>query len=304
MAAARTAAAATETGRALGRKVFDEVFDEAQALSDAGDNDGALAKYLEALELDFNSPAVLYNIGLNYKYRGAWKESFKYNRRASELRPGDEATEWNLGIAATALRDWKTTRSVWRGLGIEIEGDDGPIYGKFGQTPVRLNPDGDSEVVWATRLCPVRARIDSIPFPESGFAYGDVVLHDGAPMGYRLDSRGREKSVFNVLEMFEPGPFTTYVVDLVAESVERVEAFQKLCEARGLAAEDWASSVNIICNACSEGRPHDKHDHTPVKTEWKPERQIAVVAKDDKDVEAVIEAWGGTVTEWGYALKR
>ena len=169
---------------------------------------------------------------------------------------------------------------------------------------MRLNPDGDGEVVWATRLCPVRARINSIPFPESGFAYGDVVLHDGAPMGSRLDSNGREKSVFNVLEMFEPGPFTTYLVDLVADSVERVEAFEKLCEARGLVIEDWNRSVQTICRACSEGRPHEQHDHTPVKAEWKPERQIAVAARDENDVSDVIEAWGGTVTDFRFALKR
>lgn len=69
------------------RRAFDTVFDEALALTEAGDKDAALAKYLEALELDFNNPNVLYNIGLNYKCRGAWKDSFKYNRRASELRP-------------------------------------------------------------------------------------------------------------------------------------------------------------------------------------------------------------------------
>jgi len=288
----------------LAERNFDQLFDEAQALSDAGDKDGALARYLEALELRPDHATVHYNVGLNYKYRGAWKESFEHNRRASQLRPGDEATEWNLAIAATALRDWATARSVWRGLGIEIDDELGAIHGKFGQTPVRLNPDGEGEVVWATRICPVRARINNIPFPESGFAYGDVVLHDGAPMGYRLDSHGKERSVFNVLEMFEPGAFTTYLLDLVAESVERVEAFQKLCDEHDLPAEDWNSSVNIICRACSEGRPHDNHDHTPVQKPWKPERQIAVAARDEKDVEAVIGRWDGTVTEWGLALKR
>ncbi len=194
--------------------------------------------------------------------------------------PGDQATEWNLAIAATALRDWKTARSVWRGLGIEIDGEDGPIDGSFGQTPVRLNPDGEAEVVWATRLCPVRARINSIPFPESGFAYGDVVLHDGAPVGSRLDSNGREKSVFNVLEMFEPGPFTTYLVDLVAESVEQRSKPSRSCAKRAaLRSRTGHSSVQTICRACSEGRPHEQHDHTPVKTKWNPERQIAVGAQ-------------------------
>jgi TPR repeat len=288
----------------LAEKNSDQLFDEAQALSDAGDNDGALAKYLEALELEPDDAVVHYNLGLNYKYRGAWKESFEHNRRASELRPGDEATEWNLAIAATALRDWKTARSVWRGLGIKIDGEAGAIHGNYGQTPVRLNPDGAGEVVWATRICPVRARINNIPYPESGFAYGDVVLNDGAPVGHRLDSNGKERPVFNVLEMFEPGTFTTYLLEVVADSSGQVETFQKLCDARGLPAEDWYSSVRTICKACSEGRPHDNHDHTPVNAPWKSERRIAVGARHEGDVQAAIEEWGGTVTEWGFALKR
>ena len=142
MVVAAAVAAAAEAGRALGRRDFDAVFDEAQALSDAGDQDGALAKYLEALELDFNHPVVLYNIGLNYKYRGAWKESFKYNRRASELRPADQATEWNLAIAATALRDWKTARTCVARAGNRDRG-------RRRTYPRQLRPDaGATESGW------------------------------------------------------------------------------------------------------------------------------------------------------------
>jgi len=82
-------------------------------LSDAGETDIALKKYLEALELDFSRPTTLYNIGLIYKYRKQWSESFRYNKRAMELAPDDEAINWNLAIAATALRDWQTARGVW-----------------------------------------------------------------------------------------------------------------------------------------------------------------------------------------------
>jgi tetratricopeptide (TPR) repeat protein len=282
---------------------IDDLIDKANQLGDAGDKDGALAKYFEALALDVNNPTVLYNIGLNFKYRGAWQDSFKYNRRASEIRGGDEATEWNLAIAATALRDWKTARATWKGLGMKIDGE-GPIFDNFGSTPVRLNPEGEGEVVWGSRLCPVRARIDNIPYPESGFAYGDVVLHDGAPVGYRLDAAGLERPVFNVLEMYEQGDFTTYLLDVVADSVQQIDAFGKLCDARGMQFEDWNRSVRQICRECSEGKPHDHGDHTWIEPEWKPERQVAVSARKEADVGAVIEAWDGKVTEWGYALER
>src|SRR5690606_14547387 len=104
-------------------------------------------------------------------------ESLKHNRLAVELDPQDEASNWNLAIAATALRDWRTAREVWQRLGLKIDAGDTPIEADFGMTPVRLNPDEKSEVVWARRIDPVRARLINIPCAESGACHGDVFLH-------------------------------------------------------------------------------------------------------------------------------
>jgi hypothetical protein len=64
---------------------------------------------------------------LIYKYRGAWAKSFEFNNQAREFQPEDEATLWNLGIAATALKDWATAREVWRTLNVKIDDGEGPI---------------------------------------------------------------------------------------------------------------------------------------------------------------------------------
>jgi hypothetical protein len=286
------------------RRPAEDLIEEANALSDAGDVDGALRKYFAALEIDLTDSRVHYNIGLIYKYRGAWRESFKYNKRAAELAPGDEAAHWNLGIAATALRDWKTARSVWSGLGMPIQPGDSPIEENFGGTPVRLNPDGEPEVVWARRLCPVRTRIESIPFSNSGIAFGDVVLNDGAPVGHRLDQNGKERPVFNMLELFEPGPYSTYIVEAIADDHAALTRLEILCDARKLPVEDWATSVSTLCKACSEGRPHEQHDHSRPPAAWDRERLIAIAAADGNEVEAVLKEWGGEVTDWGVALER
>ena len=66
------------------------------------------------------------------------------------------------------------TIGTWRRLGLDIEEGDAPIEDNFGITPVRLNPDDRGEVVWARRIDPVRARIENVPYPESGFRRGDV----------------------------------------------------------------------------------------------------------------------------------
>ena len=41
--------------------------------SRAGDEEAAIANYRQALALDPNRSETLYNLGLIYKYRGAWR---------------------------------------------------------------------------------------------------------------------------------------------------------------------------------------------------------------------------------------
>jgi tetratricopeptide (TPR) repeat protein len=275
----------------LSRARANRLHSKAQKLSDTGDDDAALAIYAEALQLDPSRPNTLYNIGLIHKYRRAWRESFDFNRRACELAPADEAAAWNLAIAATALRDWVTARKVWNGLGMNIEPGDTPIDSNLGWTPVRL-AEAAAEVVWAQRIDPVRARIGNVPLAESGFRYGDVVLHDGAAVGYRLNSRGEERAVFNVLELHERSAFSTFEVDVLAAGSADIEALGTACEAADVGFEDWTSSVRHICKACSEGRPHGKHDtQNETPREWRPRRYLGLAARDIATVERLLNEW-------------
>lgn len=288
----------------MNEKSVKELLHQAAELLDAGEHDAALGLYRKVLELDFNNSAAHYDVGLIHKYRAEWQESFRFNKRAAELNPDDEAAQWNLGIAATALRDWKTARAVWKGRELPIEPGDTPIDMDFGLTPIRLNPDDEAEVVWARRICPVRARIVSIPFPESEVAYEDIVLHDGAPVGSRLNANGVEKSVFNMLEMFERGAYATYIVQAEVARAEQIAELESLCDARELQVEDWSQNVRFLCRACSEGRPHDQHDHSPAEREWQHKRRIAIAARRPTDVQSVLDAWSGKVVEWQLALER
>jgi len=206
-----------------------QLHEEGQELSSSGDDDEALRRYHQALSLEPHRPATLYNIGLIHKYRREWRDSFDYNLQAYRLRPDDEATRWNLAIAATALRDWDTVRKMWHECGIKLSGEFGPISMDFGKSPVRLNPDEDGEVVWGTRIDPVRTVLQNIPLPESGFRYQDIVLHDGASVGSRV-SQGRKYGVFNVLEIFEPSQWNTYCAVINAPNCESVTELEKFAE--------------------------------------------------------------------------
>jgi hypothetical protein len=263
------------------------------ALRREGRDDEAIARYREAIAIDPARAALYYNIGLIYKYRNAWADSLDWNRKAYELDPGDEAARWNLAIAATALRDWATARRAWADNGIKLDDDgDGPIEDNFGNTPVRINPDGDAEVVWAHRIDPVRARIYSIPYPESGFRYGDVVLHDGAPTGKRT-SGGREYSVFNVLELFAPSPLSTFRLDFEAASEEVAHALYQAFDDADITVEDWTASVQVICKQCSEGTPHEHSAADEAPQPWKLERMVGIAASSYEEIEAVLDAWTG-----------
>lgn len=278
-----------------------ELFDEAKARSDAGDEQGALALYLESLALNRRQPSALYNVGLIYKYRREWAESLRYNRLAAELRPAHDATNWNTGIAATALREWRVARDAWRRAGIEVHEGDEPIVGRFGYTPVRLNgfeeADSQVEVVWAHRLSPVTARIANIPTPEACFRFGDVVLHDGAEAGTRLYAPGDERSVFNVFELFEASEHVTLDSMLNVPDVEALNALHGACESAGVEMEDWTGNTQTLCKACSEGRAHEQHDHDVKTGEWQAGRRIGFASTDVGAVEAILGQWKGEGAE-------
>lgn len=185
----------------------------------------AEAAYRAAIDGAPDWSVPYYDLGLLCKYEERWRESLEFNQRAADLDSDDEAAWWNLGIAATALGEWPEARRAWHACGISIPAGDGPLHLDYGSVPIRLDPDGDGEVVWANRFDPARARILSVPLPTSPFRWGDIVLHDGAPEGYR-ELHGRKVPVFNVLARLEPSPFRTFIVELGTTDRQAIEILE------------------------------------------------------------------------------
>lgn len=261
------------------------------ALSNEGRIAEALKEYQRAQRLAPEWSAPEYNLGLHYKYTGDWQRSLQHNLNARQLAPGDVDVCWNLGIAATALRKWDVARGAWRDAGIPVPEGDGPVEYACGTTPIRLNPDADAEVVWAERIDPARAILRSIPLPESGFHFGDLVLHDGAAVGRRM-LNGRDVPVFNCLELLEPSQFATWI--LVLEIVDEagtasIERLIELANERDLSAENWTTSIQAICKACSEGLPHTEHDETSLDPK-RPHR-IGIAAPNVEEANRLIDDW-------------
>lgn len=270
-----------------------ELHEAALVLSEAGKDDEAIPLYLKALALNPEKSETYYNLGLIYKYRCDWPASFKYNQQAYEKDPEHEAACWNLGIAATALEDWSVARAMWTAYGIQLDNHHGVIHMNFGTTPVRLNPDDDAEVVWAKRICPARAQVMSVPFPESGFCYGDVVLNDGAPVGER-EVDGQTYPVFNVLQRLSVSSFVTGVAQVEAYGEQSINRLYDWFDDTQHALEDWTQSVRILCKQCSEGVPHE-HDGIDSESneEWAATRRLGIAAQagDWAAIQAIFTRW-------------
>jgi tetratricopeptide (TPR) repeat protein len=249
-------------------------------------------KQASALAPNWSTP--LYNLGLLFKNSRRWQQALAYNRQATKIDPRNSAAWWNLGIAATALGRWDMARAAWRGFGVEVPEGDGPLDLPCGFCPIRINPEGDAEIVWAQRIDPARAELASIPFPESKHRWKDIVLNDGAPMGYR-QVNGKEVPVFNELELLEPSAFGTYVARVRMPRTGNAAA--KLTEvAAGLEghAEDWSTSVRILCKACSEGRPHKTHDTAAAPP--KGAHLVGIAARDRDHASNILSRWQDEVS--------
>jgi hypothetical protein len=227
----------------------------------------AASYYGEAIRLDPQLHIAWFDLALIHKWSGNWEEAFTCNLRAAELvgEGADEPAWWNLGIAATALHRWEVARRAWRVYGVAVPKGAGPIEGDYGIGAVRLNPDTEGEVVWGHRVDPARMRLVSIPFPASGHRWSDIVLHDGAPNGYR-EVDGHQHAVFDELVRWAPSGVPTVEASVSAGSAEEVEELLALVEAAGYAAEDWTRGVRMLCRRCSEGIIHAEHSPAALAT--------------------------------------
>jgi hypothetical protein len=193
-------------------------------------------------------------------------------------RGAGEPAYWNLGTAATALRDWELARDCWTGFGLEPLPGTGPIDIDGGPTCIRLDV---GEVVWATRIDPVRARIRNVPFDPSR-RFGEVVLHSGAPSGERITG-GVTYPVFDELERFAPSGLATLAVTVVARGPDDLEDLSLRFARDGYGLEILSSRVDR-CSCCSQGT------HVSDRGRFDGE-QALFVAAPDAAARALLDGW-------------
>jgi tetratricopeptide (TPR) repeat protein len=264
--------------------------EEAIKLQERGLIAEAVTYYQKAIKVRPAWATPWYNLGLLRKEQRNWRESLRCNQKAVALDQSEREAWWNLGIAATALGDWAEARRAWKGFGIEIPEGEGPIEMEIGLAPIRIHTYGpyeESEVVWCRRIDPARAIIDCVPLPQSEHRFGDLLLHDGAPNGFRK-LEGKKVPVFDELQLITAGEYGTFEVIVSGVGPEDVESLAKLASERGLAAEDWSSNLRMVCKACGEGRLDAKHTHDVDQTDY---LRIGFAALSEIQAREILRRW-------------
>lgn len=265
----------------------------AEAAAGAVDPTGAAAEVAAVLWFD---------AALAYKFLRDWPRAFDLGKKAAEQvdRGTGEPAWWNLGIAATALEKWPDAREAWVAFGLDIPpvefAGDAEVRVNYGLTPIRLDPDGVGEVVWAHRICPTRAVITSIPM-ASRRSRGDVVLHDGAPHGERV-AGGRSYPVFDEIQVLEPSGMLTWTVELSSNRAGR-ERLEAMLTVNGCGIEA-ARNMKPLCACCSGG---SVEQHIEVAHDIR--RQVYWLAGPGEAIRSVLPLWKDEgVNAWSYANLR
>lgn len=80
--------------------------------------------------------------------------------------------------------------------------------------------------------------------------------------GRELDRQGRTAEAVREYERaceLDPAwSVPHYNLGLIHGQGQAADALAELAAARGIAAEDWTTSIEVLCKACSEGRPHGR----------------------------------------------
>lgn len=244
--------------------------------------------YVLASRVDPAWSVPWYNLGLDHKNNEEWQKSWECNSRAVELDAENEAAWWNLGIAATALRNWTEARRAWKAYGVTLENESGEVSMPPVSGCVRLDPRDRGEVVWGTRLDPARTVVLNVPLPESGYRFRDIILNDGAPNGTRAHGDGTTVSVFDELAIWKASEYSTFGLRLRVPDESAEKRLLELCRERQMGVEDW-STVRLICAKCSRGNP-GAHECMAKPLE-DGSRRFGFGAKSREDLVSVIRQW-------------
>lgn len=253
----------------------------ARRLGRAGD---ACAERAHAAELALRPERwqAHYNQGLFWKTRGRFVHGQRANQRAADLGGAhDQAVRWNLGICATGAGDGPTALRIWKQLGQKLElGRFDLPDGRYPVAKVRLaerplaerggpdRPDdpGYQENVWVERLSPCHGIIRvALLRDEIGLEFGDVVMFDGAPVGYQRGPGGERLPIYPHLATLRRRAFQVHAFAGVQRAARQLDALTAALPDECV-VYPHTEQIEYLCEECARGRSGVPHQHRPEQT--------------------------------------
>jgi len=264
---------------------YQQLFEEAQRYEQLGDSYHAFKLYKRVLKLapEWSEPYLA--LGRLYHQRREWKPSFYYFKKAVALLPGHREAWWSLGIAAVALKKWRLARSIWYKFGLA----------QLPKTPegLRLTYNGTFEILWMLAIDPARAQILSVPHPDSGFHFRDVVLYERKPVGHHIVAHKRVP-VYAELGCFKRSPYQTFSCLIHDVSAAQIQQLERMCYDARLGFEIWSNAARgmVIDNPQAFPEYYGRSILPPENTAKNQDQAlIAIAATHQAEVLHVLDAW-------------
>ncbi|RMG88734.1 MAG: hypothetical protein D6714_00190 [Bacteroidetes bacterium] len=246
-----------------------------------------LCKKIIKIAPDWSAPFSL--LSLIYKTRNEWHPTLYYSHKAVSNNPFDERAWTNMAIAATALRKWLTARKAWNHVGYDFPEKNQVINMDLGLVAVRINSQSRPEIVWARRVCPARARIQSIPQPASELRFEDLILTDAEPCGFHIQN-GIRRPVFEALQLLKPSRKWTFIARLNTDNPADVLTLERICAEAGLGFDNWSKAIRQLTASSNPQLPEYFQDSFANNPSFD-HQLVAISAEWQMEVRQVLEAW-------------
>lgn len=245
-----------------------------------GDIYHAVKLYKKICRLLPDWSVAYFQLSLIYRARLEWKPAFHYSQRTLEGNPDNEIAQWNLGLAATVLQRWDIAGATWKYLKHHKS--------KYRLLPIQLQNRGFQEIVWASPIDPVRAKIESIPHPFSKRQYGEVILHDRKSMG-KLVVQQQSVSIYPEIQLLERSFFETYSVLLHTDKASDINLLDQLCLDSDIGFDNWSNTNEIHTNKQRKASPEYYTKDFFEGTQDSSEQNYAVIGMAAKRKDTILE---------------
>lgn len=264
-----------------------QLFEEAKRYQQLGDVYHAVKLFKRIVKLSPEWVAPYLELGRIYQSRREWKPAFHYFKKTVAFVPDQREAWWSLGIAATALKKDRIARSVWAKFGVQ----ELPRTGEG----LRLSYNGSFEILWMLAQDPAKGHILSIPHPDSGFRYRDVVLYERKAVGYHVVEQ-RRIPVYQELGVFKRSPYQTFSCLLHHPNPEQIKQLERLCLEAKLGFEVWSNAARSM--VLNNPKAFPEYYSRPILPPETPSDDtpddhalIAIAALHEAEVLHILDAW-------------